>query len=52
MGLFRALIITCLCYFAVERLWLDKRNPLSDSKKKEYEKSIIYSIIFLIELFF
>lgn len=52
MGLFRAIIITCLCYFAVERLWQDPRNPLPKKKKVEYEKPIILAVIFLIELFF
>lgn len=52
MGLFRAVIITLVCYFAVERLWQDPRNPLPKKKKTQYEKPIILAIIFLIELLF
>lgn len=49
MGLVRAVLITCLCYFASERLWKNKMNPFADEKKCEYEKYIILAIIFLIE---
>lgn len=50
MGLIRAIIVTCLCYFAVTRIWFNEKNPLSDDKKVKYEKPIILAAIFLIEL--
>ncbi len=49
MGLVRAILITCLCYFASERIWKNSFYPLPASKRCDYEKWVILSIIFLIE---
>ena len=49
MGLVRATLITFLCYFASEKLWLTKLNPFPKSKKCEYEKYILLAVIFLLE---
>tara|TARA_Y100000389_G_C17469094_1_gene528630 strand:- start:2098 stop:2256 length:159 start_codon:yes stop_codon:yes gene_type:complete len=50
MGLLRAILITCLCYMAVERLWKNEKNPLPKSKIQEYEKPMLLAAIFFIEL--
>uniref|UniRef100_A0A6C0KZG7 Uncharacterized protein n=1 Tax=viral metagenome TaxID=1070528 RepID=A0A6C0KZG7_9ZZZZ len=50
MGLIRAIIITCLCYYGLEKFWFSDKNPLPKSKKKEYEKVMLFSIIFLVEM--
>ena len=42
-GLLRAIIVTCLCYFALERIWFSDKNPLAKEKKKEYEKKFIFA---------
>ena len=52
MGLLRAIVITCLCYFVVTRVWMSEKNPLPETKKKEYEKMILFAIIFFVELLF
>ena len=49
MGLVRGILFTFLCYFAVERIWTHKLNPLPDNKRCEYEKYILLSLIFMIE---
>jgi hypothetical protein len=49
MGLIRALLITCLVYLAVEKIWKNQKNPLPENTKKEYEKYMAYISIFFIE---
>ena len=49
MGLVRAILVTCLCYFATEKLWEHKMNPFPKNKKCEYEKYIILALIFFLE---
>jgi len=51
-GTSRAIIVTCLCYFALERIWFSDKNPLAKEKKKEYEKKFIFAAIFFIEMLF
>ena len=51
-GLLRAIIVTCLCYFALERISFSDRTPLAKEKKKEYEKKFIFAAIFFIEMLF
>ncbi len=51
-GLLRAIIITCLCYFALERIWFSDRNPLTEKGKKRYERKFLLASIFFIELLF
>ena len=52
MGLLRAIVITCLYHFVVTRVWMSEKNPLPETKKKEYEKMISFAIIFFVELLF
>ena len=39
-GLLRAIIVTCLCYFALERIWFSDKNPLAKEKRKNMRKNL------------
>ena len=51
-GLLRAIIVTCLCYFALERIWFSDKNPLAKEKRKNMRKKFIFAAIFFIEMLF
>lgn len=52
MGLIKAIIISTLCYFTIQNIWLSHKNPLDDNIKKDYLFYFMIFIVFLIELFF
>lgn len=50
MGLVRASIITTLCYLFLFKIWNTNLVPIPEKIKQIYDKYILLTCIFLIEL--